>query len=106
MNAITILAFDPTQRCKTHHVPSASLCEYVANHDVSEVWNHLPDANEAGESRAERWADAYLKTIGGKTYFRCDCGSIVSLESAVPRSPDPYSIPVCRRCARLEEPTA
>jgi predicted RNA-binding Zn-ribbon protein involved in translation (DUF1610 family) len=61
----------------------------------------LPDPLEIAEAKAEAWAEDNIRPRSLE--FRCpDCGKWVSLTEACPCSSNPYSIPICRSCAKEE----
>lgn len=61
---------------------------------------YLPDIIENFENAAERRLDEMTEGLPrGK--FKCDCGNIDDLDSAIPASSNPYSVPICRNCAKV-----
>jgi len=60
---------------------------------------YLPDIIENYENAAEKRLDEMTEGLpSGK--FRCDCGNIDDLAHAAPATDSPYSIPMCRKCAK------
>ncbi len=58
--------------------------------------DYIPDPIELGESRAERAYDEMIQP-GGR--LKCGCGALFTENEAQMISPDPYSMPVCPKCA-------
>lgn len=57
---------------------------------------HIPDPIEAGEARAERWADENVK---GDNFLCAGCDEWYPIDSGVTATPDPYAPLICTKCA-------
>lgn len=59
---------------------------------------YLPDIIENYENAAECRLDEMTEGLP-KGKFKCSCGNIDDLSNAMPATANPYSEPICRKCA-------
>jgi hypothetical protein len=61
---------------------------------------NIPDVIEQRENSAATWAFDNIKynKETKKATFLCDCGKWEHLANGETLSPDPYAIPICRKC--------
>ena len=63
---------------------------------VGVIRDELIDPIERAEADAEDWAVDNINWEAGT--FKCNCGRNAPLEEMTTISPDPFAIPVCKKC--------